>query len=69
MSVIVLEKHQRPDGSYAVTLSDHPVRFTVIVPQSTAESDDALHLYQIMANHKRAEHAELSAVIETARVI
>lgn len=69
MAVIVLEKRQRHDGSYAVTLSDHPVRFTVIVPQLVAEGDDALHLYQIMADHKKAEHAQLSDIVEMARVI
>lgn len=69
MPVIVLEKVQRHDGSYAVSLSDHPVRFTVIVPQAVAEGDDALALYQIMANTKKAEHAQLSAIVDAARVI
>lgn len=69
MPVLILERKQRPDGSYAVTLSDHPVRFTVIVPQLVAEGDNALHLYQIMADSKKAEHAELSRILDMARVI
>ncbi len=65
--VVVVSQQTRHDGSVAVTLSQDGTRFTVVVPQRVAESEEALNVYQVMANSMCKTAAKLADITKAGQ--